>query len=35
MRYLSIVGYVEFCGNLGGLFFKVKYMLMIDSELVL
>eukprot|EP01023_Acetabularia_acetabulum_P021018 TRINITY_DN2098_c0_g1_i13.p4 TRINITY_DN2098_c0_g1~~TRINITY_DN2098_c0_g1_i13.p4 ORF type:complete len:110 (-),score=16.08 TRINITY_DN2098_c0_g1_i13:358-687(-) len=32
---LSRVGYVEFCLKLGGLFFKVKYFLVIDSELVL
>ena len=29
------MGYEKFCGNLGGLFFKVKYFLVIDSELVL
>lgn len=30
----SRVGYVEFCLKIGGLFFKVKYYLVIDSELV-
>lgn len=32
---LSMMEYVKFCWNLGGLFFKVKYFLVIDSELVL
>ena len=31
MEYLSIMGYEKFCGNLGGLLFKVKYFLLIDS----
>lgn len=29
------MGYEKFCLNMGGLFFKVKYYWLIDSELVL
>lgn len=35
MNLKSRVGYVVFCLNMGGLFFKVKYFWLIDSELVL
>lgn len=35
MSSMSRVGYVVFCLNMGGLFFKVKYFWLIDSELVL